>query len=397
MEAATTPTVRSEAALRGARALGLLGDFERAFALARLGLEDAQGAPAELQARLEAELTTDGWLQRTTIDVSRALTDRPGSRALGLWRVNAAMRCAVEAGPVGRALELLRPLLADGVLDDEPESLLGTTAGLCLLLADDVEAARRLYQRVIERAAPRGWLVALAHGLMLRAFAGVRCGEIRDAAADGRLSFESKLGVVTPEAILWTLTFFVDALTELDEPGEADAALAAAGQLGDPPEGVLGAPLLLQARARLRLAQRRTADALADALAAGERARELQVSSPVLFDWRTTAVAAHVALGDRAAARTLAVEHLALAEGAGVASACGAGPACPRRVRRPARAHRAAGACGRRAGGLARPTGAHEGPGGPGRRAPPQQPPGRRAHPAAAGARPGGARRGRAA
>ena len=128
VQAATTPALRSEAALRGARALGLLGDFERAFALARLGLEAAGSAPEELRARLEAELVTDGWLQLTTNDVSRALTDRPGTRALGLWRVNAAMRCAVEGGTAARARELLRPLLADGTLDAEPESLLRTTA-----------------------------------------------------------------------------------------------------------------------------------------------------------------------------------------------------------------------------------------------------------------------------
>src|SRR5437588_13022237 len=107
------------------------------------------------------------------------------------------MRCADEGGTAAGALELLLPVLADGTLEAEPESLLRTTATLCLLIVDDVAAARYLYEDVIERAAPRGWLVALAHGLMLRAFARIRCGEIRDAAADAPMSFDAKVGVVT--------------------------------------------------------------------------------------------------------------------------------------------------------------------------------------------------------
>ena len=236
------------------------------------------------------------------------------------------MRCAIEAGPAQRSLEILRPLLADGVLDGEPESLLGTTATLCLILGDDLEAARARYDRIIETAAPRGWLIALAHGCMLRAFARLRRGEIRDAEADARLGFETKLRVAQPPAIIWTLAFLVEALVELDEPDQAEAALAAAGQQGEPPAGAMGAPLLLQARARLRLAQLRAREALADACAAGERARELQ---------HPQSRAGGLAAGRRrraghasataTTARTLAREHLALAEGVGTPSTYGAG------------------------------------------------------------------------
>jgi hypothetical protein len=182
---------------------------------------------------------TDGWLQRTTNDVSRALTAAPRFPELGLWRVNAAMKCAIEGGRADRTLEILRPLLADDVLDREPESLLGTTATLCLILCDDFEAAWERYERIIDVAAPRGWLIALAHGCMLRAFARLRCAEIRDAEADARIAFEAKLRVAQPPAILWTMSFLVDALVKLDEPDQAEAALAAAGQQGDPPPGVL--------------------------------------------------------------------------------------------------------------------------------------------------------------
>ena len=348
VEAAPSPGRRSEIALRGARALGLLGEFEHAFELGRLGLEHAGDAPPGLCARLEAEMVTDGWLQRTTNETSRALTDSPRFTDLGLWRVNAAMRCAIEAGPAERSLEIIRPLLADGALDREPESLLGTTATLCLILDDDLDAARVRYDRIIEIAAPRGWLIALAHGCMLRAFARLRCGEIRDAEADARLGFEAKLRVAQPPAILWTLAFFVDALVEFDQPDQAEGALAAAGLHGDPPAGVLAGPLVLQARARLRLAQSRARDALADACAAGERAGELPHPQP-----------GH---GRLAAVRGRSTGQSGRPEGRRDARAGTPGPgagrgdgehvrgrsARPRRLRRPARAPRAAGARRRR-------------------------------------------------
>jgi hypothetical protein len=48
----------------------------------------------------------------------------------------------------------------------------------------------------------------------------------------------------------------------------------------------LAAPLLLESRARLRLAQHRYADAHADLLAAAERWNELRICHPGLAAWR---------------------------------------------------------------------------------------------------------------
>ena len=108
-------------------------------------------------------------------------------------------------------------------------------------------------------ARPRGWLMALAHGSMFRAMVRVRAGEIRDAEADARLAFDYKLPVSPAPAMLWCLSFLVDALVEADDLAGADAALTAARQQAAPPAGALAAPLLLQGRARLRLAQHRPA------------------------------------------------------------------------------------------------------------------------------------------
>jgi DNA-binding NarL/FixJ family response regulator len=166
--------------------------------------------------------------------------------------------------------------------------------------------------------------MALAHGCMFRAMALVRAGEVRDAEADARLAFEYKLPVSPAPAMLWCLAFLVDALVEADDLDGADAVLTAGRQQGDPPPSTLAAPLLLQGRARLRLAQHRPQDALADARLAAVRADELGVRHPVFASWRAEAVEALVILGDLAQARRLAREQAELCERLGTSGARGA-------------------------------------------------------------------------
>ena len=204
----------------------------------------------------------------------------------------------------------------------EDDSLLGSVATLVLIADDELEPAIAQCDALIEVARPRGWRIALAHGCMLRSMALVRAGRPRDAESDARIAFEYKLPVTPAPAMLWTLAFLVDALTELDELADADAQLARAGQQGDPPPGALAAPLLLQARGRLRLAQRRHADAHADLLAAAARWDELGVAHPGFASWRVDAVEA---LEDVDAARELAEEHLALADRLGLPGPRGSG------------------------------------------------------------------------
>jgi DNA-binding NarL/FixJ family response regulator len=186
-----------------------------------------------------------------------------------------------------------------------------------------LDTAVALCDALIDVARPRGWLIALVHGSMFRAMALVRAGEIRDAEADARLAFEHKLRVAPAQAMLWSLAFLVDALVEADDFVGADAALSAARQQAAPPGGTLGALSLLQGRARLRLAQHRPEDALADAREAGARALEFGNRHAVFGGWRVAAIEALVTLGETAEAELLAREQLALAERLGTPGARG--------------------------------------------------------------------------
>ena len=88
---ADTPVQRGTIALAGARACGLAGHFETSIALSRSGLEGGGAIPPELQARLEAELIADAWLQAATVPEARERLRRasrlpPTTRAMAHQR-----------------------------------------------------------------------------------------------------------------------------------------------------------------------------------------------------------------------------------------------------------------------------------------------------------------------
>lgn len=313
---ADTPVQRGTIALAGARVCGLGGHFETSIALSRGGLESGGAIPPELQARLEAELIADAWLQAATVPEARERLRRAAASPppLALWRINAAFEAVADARPASEPLGLLESAIAAGAFVDDPDSVLRTLAKILLIACGELDQAREHCAELIELARPRGWMMALAHGCFMRAMALVQAGEILDAEADGRLALDIKLTHSPPEALIWGVFPLVDALTELGEFADAEAVLADTGYLGDPPPGAFASPLLLETRGRLRLAQHRHAAARGDLLAAGERWDELGIRHPGVGTWRVHLAETLVAQGELGAARELVEEHLALAD-----------------------------------------------------------------------------------
>lgn len=326
VEMAASPGQRAEIALRGGRALGLAGHSSDALALCHRGLEHAADVAPEAVARLEAELVCNAWLHADSTPEARARLLHPAApmATLELWRTNAAFEAMLSGRPAGDAVALLRPALESDALAGEHDSVLQSVATLVLILGEDLRTACAGCTALIDLARPRGWLIALAHGSFLRAFALVRAGRIREAEADARLAYEFKRRHSPLSALLWGLSPLIDALTELDEFDSADAALVDVG-IDDAPAGALTSALFLQSRGRLRLAQHRPADALADLLGAAARWQELDVVNPGLATWRVDAADALIALGDRTPARLHAEDHLALAQRFGLPGPLGAG------------------------------------------------------------------------
>jgi DNA-binding CsgD family transcriptional regulator len=325
-EVATEPAARAVAGLRGARALRMAGRFAEARTVCRAALSHIAGMPPEAVARLEAELIALAWITAATVEEARERLHRPmiEPSPLELWRVNAAMEDTLAGRPARDVLALLRPVLTSGALAAEPDSMLLDETMLVLLCNDELDTARALCERIAPTARPRGWLTTLVHASFFGSMVALRSGAARDAEADARFAFDSMIaGRVPPSALMWALFPLVDALVERDAPDAAEAALTAAG-LAEPLPDELGAPLVLEARARLCCAQGRCSQARDDLLEAAQRWEALGIRHPGIAAWRADAAAALAAIGDTAESERLAREHLTLAERVGTPGALGA-------------------------------------------------------------------------
>ncbi|MBG0560385.1 ATP-binding protein [Actinoplanes aureus] len=318
---------RAEAALRCGRALALTGEREAAVDLYLLALDRPAGVPPATLARIEAELAANASVDSRTREMAETLLAR--SRAAdvppSLWRANALLQATLAGRPPAECLELVAPLLDTGTLEAERDSLLPSAVGIMLTVNEDLDRTRAMADALIAGALARGWPSSAAHGRFLSAMARLPAGEVDAAVADARASVTFKLdtGTTPPTALIWALHPLVDALVEADRPAEAEAALVASG-ITEPPAHAVTAPLFLQSRARLRLAQGRHAEALDDLLAAGRCWTELGVRHPGLASWRADAVRAYLALGCPADAVRVAGEHLAAARQTGTPGALGA-------------------------------------------------------------------------
>jgi DNA-binding NarL/FixJ family response regulator len=323
---AGSPDQRSRIALSGARALGLGGFFPEAAGLCRIALDRPEGLTPVMLARLEAELVGNIWLDESTVDEARDRIRRWVSpEADHLWRVIRSCAAVFDGAPAAVPLSLIAPVLDTGAMEADADSILGTWAKFLLIHCAELETARVACTALIETARPRGWLIALAHGSFLRAMTLIRAGRIREAEADARFAFQFKLANSPRPALLWTLFTLVDVVTEFDELDDADQALRMAGIDAGPRDGTFAVALLLQSRARLRLAQHRPDDAHADLTAAGDYWADFGACHPSMASWRVDDSEALACLGDRTTARALAEEHLDLADRVGLPGPRGAG------------------------------------------------------------------------
>jgi DNA-binding CsgD family transcriptional regulator len=323
---AVTAQDHAAAGLLAARVLGIWGHHDTAAAICREAL--AQAGP-EAADSLEAELYANTWISTAAIAEAKAVArDRQAApHASGAWRVYAALSATDAGQPPGQALALLTPVLADGLSDIPPDSLTAVYALLTLIWNDELGTARSVCDAVLATARSRGSASMVAHVSCLRSMIMRRLGQLDDAAADAKLALDFKLATSPPLAVAWAAAFYTDALTCLGRIDEAEAVAAAAGER-KPPSGWIHTLLFLQARGALRVAQRRPGEALDDLLAAAQGWRGLEIENPAIASWRTTAAAAHTALGHQAEAASLATEQLVLARKAGTAATLGAALRC---------------------------------------------------------------------
>lgn len=262
--------------------------------------------------RLQTELDYYGLLRPDTIAVAGARLDAllaPEGRTAAerLRLCNLAVRSSYTGSSAARTAELAQRSFAGGqlVADEGPAN--GTIYGVsqALTMADCVETAERLLELAISEGRARGSLWGIGAALSSRARLEFARGQIAEAEADARQ------GLAVPALRPFTSIDLCHVLIERGELDEAEQVMAATACGPDLPEG-LHHNFVFWSRGRLRVAQGRLPEALADLLEFGRRSERVDLRNPWV-SWRADAALVQAGLGQRAAAESLAGEYHELA------------------------------------------------------------------------------------
>jgi DNA-binding CsgD family transcriptional regulator len=212
----------------------------------------------------------------------------------------------------------LRSVLLDAYLcsEDPLDCQLWARALLSLARAGEPGLAERFARHAIAMSEPRGLAASQAEYSLTLAMSLTTRGEIVEACelAANALSLTAGRGWARrPDAA----ACLVAALVDQGRWDEAESLLSSFSGLVSETSPFEG-PSLLEQRGRLRCCQGRSAEAIADLLAAGGRADEFGVDNPVVTAWRAQAAQLLAQQGRRAEAELLAQANLdlALAHGA---------------------------------------------------------------------------------
>jgi DNA-binding NarL/FixJ family response regulator len=249
------------------RAVGIAterGDVALALKLESLVAATSQLSPAAAQARF----------------ARHAGAIAPGTPAERLWLAMQSWWGTFLGRSAAESAELARRALADGrIFAEQPDLPPPGQAILVLARAEDLDRAADRVDAITADASRRGSATGLGQASYLRAYVTYLSGEVAGAEADARSAVETARRGGYLQAVPVFPALLVDLLIERDELDAADEELAGGGWTGALPDNYWWPPIRL-ARARLRLAQRRVEEAIAD-LSELERLNErLGIISP---------------------------------------------------------------------------------------------------------------------
>jgi DNA-binding CsgD family transcriptional regulator len=247
----------------------------------------------------------------------RSRGDTPGERAALL------MGAALASTSREAEAYAVRAFREGQLIEDAGAAMLSFTFCWIAVITDRLDLADRTLARTQELAEERASTPGLGLTTLWRAIVAHRRGELEAAAEHASAGLDLNVRVGTHFGISWQLAALIAALVDMGRFEEADDALdRTAGALrGSHTSGLL--PLLTQ-RARLRLAQGRPEEALADA----ERLAELAGTGPKVAAWTPhleLAALAQAQLGENESAERTASQALEDARAWGTNRAVGVG------------------------------------------------------------------------
>jgi DNA-binding CsgD family transcriptional regulator len=192
---------------------------------------------------------------------------------------------------------------------------------VALLVAERYDEVRPLLDESIAHARTTGDSGTLAIGLALRGWLALRVGDLTAAEVDTRTALAAPELRAPMLFRVLNAGVLAGALLEQGELGAAEEVLSPLeGQIES---DSLTAAVLRLARGRLRVAQGRIDEGLADFLGVGRLVSRAQVTCPGYLSWRSEAALAHLALAEHEPATRLADEELELARTFGAPRALG--------------------------------------------------------------------------
>jgi DNA-binding NarL/FixJ family response regulator len=316
----------SDPRLRGIRALALGGILQMAARIpeAVQALGEAVGPLPEGDADLAAELEImrywSGRLDLATypqvagqLERLRSLAEGPDGPQRRELLVYLGLE-AICSRSAAEGCELIdRALAPPGLLAYHAgDSVAVSTTLTTLIYVDRLEAFDALLEGALTDVRLRGSLLGFSTLSTFRSMAQLRRGQLDEAETDAQAALDAASlggwGFGSPGL----LSFLVDVLLERGEVDAAALALQASGMERDVPSHVV-ANFLLDSRGRLRVTQGQVRRGLEDILLCGDRQEALRIHCPGIIPWRSNAALAHLSLGERDAAQSLAGQELELA------------------------------------------------------------------------------------
>ena len=352
LRAALAGDMEADRRFRAASLLaGLLGHRLRAADAADV-LEDQLEALAErpdLQRATEAALVNVTRIDPATRARAAGAIERLRRRVDGGEERDPAVlgtiatEMAMAGEPAVRTAEVAaRAVVGTHATDISAQDWSWYGALRALVAAEGFDTALRELDRALDRARERGAAIDAGAALTVRADLLLRTGKLARAEATALALREIAARCGLPVGDRYAVACLGEVLIERGRLDEAERLLMD-GPLAAPTPAVATTSVLL-ARGRLRLAQGRAAEAVAELRECGARAEAIGIVNPALVPWRSRLAEALLELGEVAEARRLAAAELADARRFGAPRAIGI---ALRVAARAAAATRRSGCCAR--------------------------------------------------